>query len=74
MRAEMYTEHWWYLVAITALFIGLSSRLDVYRRIKWMEDYQGAVEIQKIDSKKKVDKSTASSRGGSEKGKSKNSE
>ena len=74
MRAEMYTEHWWYLVAITALFIGLSSRLDVYRRIKWMEDYQGEVEIQKIDSKKKVDESTASSRGGCEKGKSKNSE
>lgn len=37
--SEQYDGHWFYCAIMTALFICLSGRLDVYRRIKWMEDY-----------------------------------
>ena len=40
MRSQSYDAHWLYLALVTALFICLSGRLDVYRRIKWMEDYR----------------------------------
>ena len=40
MRSQSYDADWLYLALVTALFICLSGRLDVYRRIKWMEDYR----------------------------------